>query len=170
MKPTSRIEIRARTLRPLRNGATSTTSTIRITRSPKPYPSFMGTITAPSLMSFGLISWRDGILQLTLWMTMQLMYQLPLHGTAFEHDNETMFSFIQLAVVNSPAETWIYNHVPGRNGCEALQAHQNHYEGEAELDVQALKAQKSYTPWYIWMKNIWLLRPWSRNWTRPTLP
>jgi hypothetical protein len=70
------------------------------------------------------------------------MYQLPLNGIAFKQDNETMFSFIQLAVVHSQAETWIYNHVPGRDGCGAMQALRNHYEGEAELDVQASKAQQ----------------------------
>jgi hypothetical protein len=31
----------------------------------------------------------------------QLMYQLPLNGIAFKQDNETVFSFIQLAVVHS---------------------------------------------------------------------
>jgi hypothetical protein len=72
----------------------------------------------------------------------QLMYQLPLNGIAFEQDNETVFSFIQLAVVHSQAETWIYDHVPGRDGSGAMQALHNHYEGEAELDVQALKAQQ----------------------------
>jgi hypothetical protein len=72
----------------------------------------------------------------------QLMYQLPLDGIAFKQDNETMFSFIQLAVVHSQAETWIYNHVPGRDGRGAMQALHNHYEGEAELGVQALKAQQ----------------------------
>ncbi len=35
----------------------------------------------------------------------RLMYQLPLNGIAFERDNETEFSFIQLAVVHSQAET-----------------------------------------------------------------
>jgi hypothetical protein len=72
----------------------------------------------------------------------RLMYQLPLNGIAFKQDNETMFSFIQLAVVHSQAETWIYDHVPGRNGHGAMQALCNHYEGEAELDVQASKAQQ----------------------------
>jgi hypothetical protein len=71
-----------------------------------------------------------------------LMYQLPLNGIAFKQDNETMFSFIQLAVVHSQAETWIYDHVPGRDGRGAMQALRNHYEGEAELDVQASKAQQ----------------------------
>ena len=71
----------------------------------------------------------------------RLMYQLPLHGIAFEQDNETVFSFIQLAVVHTQAETWIFDHVPGRNGRGAMQALRNHYEGDAELDVQASKAQ-----------------------------
>ncbi len=53
-----------------------------------------------------------------------------------------MFLFIQLAVVHSQAETWIYDHVPGRDGRGAMQALHNHYEGEAELDVQASKAQQ----------------------------
>jgi hypothetical protein len=72
----------------------------------------------------------------------RLMYQLPLNGIAFKQDNETVFSFIQLAVVHSQAKTWIYDHVPGRDGRGAMQALRNHYEGEAELDVQALKAQQ----------------------------
>ena len=71
----------------------------------------------------------------------RLMYQLPLHGIAFKQDNETVFSFIQLAVVHTQAETWIFDHVPGRNGRGAMQALRNHYEGDAELDVQASKAQ-----------------------------
>ena len=37
----------------------------------------------------------------------RLMYQLPLAGIAYEQDNETVFSFIQLAVVHTQAETWI---------------------------------------------------------------
>ncbi len=72
----------------------------------------------------------------------RLMYQLPLNGIAFKQDNETVFSFIQLAMVHSQAETWIYDHVPGRDGHGAMQALRNHYEGEAELDVQASKAQQ----------------------------
>ncbi len=72
----------------------------------------------------------------------RLMYQLPLNGIAFERDNETVFSFIQLAVVHSQAETWIYDHVPGRDGRGAMQALHNHYEGEAELDMQTSKAQQ----------------------------
>jgi hypothetical protein len=72
----------------------------------------------------------------------RLMYQLPLNRIAFEQDNETVFSFIQLAVVHSQAETWIYDHVHGRGGRGAMKALRNHYEDEAELDVQALKAQQ----------------------------
>ena len=72
----------------------------------------------------------------------RLMYQLPLNGVAYDHDNKTVFLFIQLAVVHSQAETWIYDHVPGRDGRGAMQALHNHYEGEAELDVQASKAQQ----------------------------
>jgi hypothetical protein len=71
----------------------------------------------------------------------RLMYQLPLNGVAYDQDNETVFLFIQLAVVHSQAETWIYDHVPGRDGRGAMRALRNHYEGEAELDVQASKAQ-----------------------------
>lgn len=72
-----------------------------------------------------------------------LMYQFPLHGIACEQDNKTVFSSIQLAVVHSQAKTWIYDHVPGRDGHGAMQeALHNHYEGGAELDVQALKAQQ----------------------------
>ncbi len=72
----------------------------------------------------------------------RLMYQLPLAGVAYEQDNETVFSMIQLAVVQTAAETWIYNHVPGRDCRGAMQALWNHYEGEAELDVRASKAQQ----------------------------
>ncbi len=72
----------------------------------------------------------------------QLMYHLPLNGIAFEQDNETVFSFIQLAVVHSQAETWIYDHIPGRDGRGEMQALRNHYESEAELDMQVSKAQQ----------------------------
>ena len=72
----------------------------------------------------------------------RLMYQLPLNGIAFEQDNETVFSFIQLAVVHTQAETWIFDQVPGRDGRGAMRALRSHYEGEAELDVQASKAQQ----------------------------
>jgi hypothetical protein len=37
----------------------------------------------------------------------RLMYQLPLVGVAFNRDNETVFSYIQLVVLQTPAETWI---------------------------------------------------------------
>jgi hypothetical protein len=73
----------------------------------------------------------------------RLMHQLPLAGVAYEQDNETMFSMIQLAVVQTAAETWIYDYVPGRDGRGAMQAHQNHYEGEAKLDMRASKAQQT---------------------------
>ena len=72
----------------------------------------------------------------------RLMYQLPLAGIAYEQDNETVFLFIQLAMVHTQAETWIYDHVPGRDGRGAMRALRNHYEGEAELDMQASKAQQ----------------------------
>jgi hypothetical protein len=72
----------------------------------------------------------------------RLTYQLPLNGVAYDQDNKTVFSLIQLAVVHSQAETWIYDHVPGRDGRGAMQALCNHYEGEVELDVQASKAQQ----------------------------
>ena len=53
----------------------------------------------------------------------RLMYQLPLNGIAFEQDNETVFSLIQLAVVHTQAETWIYDHVAGRGrvGCAGVE-------------------------------------------------
>ena len=73
----------------------------------------------------------------------RLMYQLPLTGVAYNRDNETVFSMIQLSVVQTAAETWIYDHVPGRDGRGAMQALRNHYEGEAELDVRASKAQQT---------------------------
>ena len=44
------------------------------------------------------------------------MYQLPLAGQAFEQDNERVFSLIQLAVVQTPAETWIFDAAAARNG------------------------------------------------------
>lgn len=73
----------------------------------------------------------------------RLMYQLPLNGIAYDQDNEAVFSMIQLAVVHTPAETWIYDHVPGRDGRGAMKALRDHYEGEAELDVRATKAQQT---------------------------
>jgi hypothetical protein len=44
-------------------------------------------------------------------------------------------------MVHTQAKTWIYNHVPGRNGHGVMQALYNHYECDAELDIQASKAQ-----------------------------
>lgn len=73
----------------------------------------------------------------------RLMYQLPLAGTAYNRDNEAVFSYIQLAVVQTAAETWIYDAVPGRDGRAAMRALRGHYEGEAELDVQANKARET---------------------------
>ena len=73
----------------------------------------------------------------------RLMYQLPLNGVAYNRDNETVFSFIQLAVLQTPAETWIFDAVAGRDGRGAMRALRNHYEGEAELDVRATKAQQT---------------------------
>ena len=46
----------------------------------------------------------------------KLMYQLPLAGVAFEQDNERVFSLIQLAVVQTPAETWIFEAAAARDG------------------------------------------------------
>lgn len=46
----------------------------------------------------------------------RLLYQLALNGVAYKQDNESVFSLIQLAVVHTPAKTWIYDHVPGRDG------------------------------------------------------
>jgi hypothetical protein len=42
----------------------------------------------------------------------QLMYQLPLNGIAFKQDNETVFSFIQLAVVYTPRPRLGYTTIP----------------------------------------------------------
>ncbi len=60
-----------------------------------------------------------------------LMYQLVLNGPAFDRDNEAVFLYIQLAVLQTLAENWIFDAVPGRDG----------RAGEAELDVRATKAQ-----------------------------
>jgi hypothetical protein len=72
----------------------------------------------------------------------RLMYQLPLNGLAYNRDNETVFSFIQLAVLQTLAENWIFDAVPGRDGRAAMRALRNHYQDEAELDVRATKAQQ----------------------------
>lgn len=71
-----------------------------------------------------------------------LMYQLPLAGTAYNRDNEAVFSYIQLTVVQTAVETWIYDAIPGRDGRAAMRALRGHYEGEVELDVQANKARE----------------------------
>jgi hypothetical protein len=71
----------------------------------------------------------------------RLMYQLPLAGVAFDQDNERVFSLIQLAVVQTAAETWIFDAVAARDGRAAMQALRLHYEGEAELEICAAKAQ-----------------------------
>jgi len=73
----------------------------------------------------------------------RLMYQLPLNGTAYNRDNEAVFSYIQLAVLQTPAETWIFDAVAGRDGRAAMEALRLHYEGDAELDVRATKAQQT---------------------------
>ena len=72
----------------------------------------------------------------------KLMYQLPLAGVSREQDNERVFSLIQLAVVQTPAETWIFEAAAARDGRAAMQALRLHYEGEAELDIRATKAQQ----------------------------
>jgi hypothetical protein len=72
----------------------------------------------------------------------RLMYQLELAGPAFEQDNELVFSLIQLAVVQTAAETWIFDAVAGRDGRQAMSALRAHYEGEAELDVRADHARR----------------------------
>jgi len=63
----------------------------------------------------------------------KLMYQLPLAGQAFEQDNERVFSLIQLAVVQTPAETWIFD---GRQ----------EREGKPSLTSMPPKHSKSSTP------------------------
>ena len=72
----------------------------------------------------------------------KLMYQLPLIGPAFEQDKEMVFSLIQLAVVQTATEMWIFDAVSARDGQSAMTALHNHYEGETELDVRATKAQQ----------------------------
>jgi hypothetical protein len=72
----------------------------------------------------------------------RLMYQLPLAGVAYNQDNERVFSLIQLAVVQMAAETWIFDAVAARDGRAAMQALRLHYEGEAELEICAAKAQQ----------------------------
>ena len=72
----------------------------------------------------------------------KLMYQLPLAGVAFEQDNEQVSSLIQLAVVQTTAETWIFDVAAARNGRAAMAALRLHYEGKAELDVRASKAKQ----------------------------
>lgn len=72
----------------------------------------------------------------------KLMYQLPLNGAAYNQDNEQVFSMIQLAVVQTVAMTWINDAVAARDGRGAMRALRAHYEGEAELDVRATKAQQ----------------------------
>ncbi len=72
----------------------------------------------------------------------KLMYQLPLARVTFEQDNERVFSLIQLAVVQTAAETWIFDAAAARNGRAAMEALRLHYEGEAELDIRAMKAQQ----------------------------
>ena len=71
-----------------------------------------------------------------------LMYQLVLNGPAYDRDSEAVFSYIQLAVLQTLAENWIFDAVPGRDGRAAMRALRNHYQGEAELDVHATKAQQ----------------------------
>jgi hypothetical protein len=68
------------------------------------------------------------------------MYQLPLNGIAFKC-NETVFSFIQLAVIHSQAETWIHNHVPGRDGHDTWV-----YTNEKQMTFEAMimKLNKAY--------------------------
>lgn len=72
----------------------------------------------------------------------KLMYQLPLNGVAFDQDNEQVFSLIQLAVVQTVAASWIHGALAARDGRGAMIALRGHYEGEAELDVRATKAQQ----------------------------
>jgi hypothetical protein len=72
----------------------------------------------------------------------RLMYQLPLNGAAYNRDNETVFSYIQLAVLQTPAETWIFDAIAGRDGRAAMLALRHHYEGAAKLDVCESKARK----------------------------
>ncbi len=61
----------------------------------------------------------------------RLIYQLPLNGVAFNRNNEAVFSYIQLAVLQTAAETWIFDAVAGRDGRAAMRALRDHYEGEA---------------------------------------
>ena len=85
----------------------------------------------------------------------RLMYQLPLNGPAYDRDNEAVFSYIQLAVLQTLAENWIFDAVPGRDGRAAMRALRDHYQGEAELDVRATKAQQTLdTLTYTSEKNM----------------
>jgi hypothetical protein len=53
------------------------------------------------------------------------------------------------------AENWIFDAVPGRDGRAAMRALRNHYQGEANLDVCATKAQQTLdTLTYTSKKNM----------------
>ena len=85
----------------------------------------------------------------------RLMYQLPLNGQAYNQDNEVVFSYVQLAVLQTLAENWIFDAVPGRDGRAAMRALRDHYQGEANLDVRATKAQQTLdTLTYTSEKNM----------------
>ena len=58
-----------------------------------------------------------------------------------QHTTKAVCLYIQLAILLTLAEDWIFDAVPGRDGRAAMRALHNHYQGEAELDVHATKAQ-----------------------------
>ena len=67
----------------------------------------------------------------------KLMYQLPLAG---------VFSLIQLAVVQTAAETWIFDAATARNRRAAMQALRLHYEGGPSSTFVLLRRNRSSTP------------------------
>jgi hypothetical protein len=65
----------------------------------------------------------------------RLMYQLVLDGSANNRNNKAIFLYIQLAVLQMLAESWIFDAVPGRDGRATMRALHNHYHGKAKLVV-----------------------------------
>ena len=70
-----------------------------------------------------------------------LMYQLPLNRVAFNRDNKTVFSYIQLAVLKTPIEMFILDTIADSAAMRALCMH---YKGGAKLDVCATVQEYNY--------------------------
>lgn len=70
----------------------------------------------------------------------RLVKTTPLTGTAFEHDNGTVWSIIKQLTLKSPAYAYITQYDSARDGRAAIKALTSHYEGTTQISKARAQA------------------------------